>query len=98
MDTGFETEAYKLMISDITKADPHDEVSFLLNLSAMELTDRSDKILPLYVKMLWIQGTVVRIISEDDENVLVLTDGTGEAKILYYESVPGGDHPSIVPG
>jgi len=98
MDTGFETEAYKLMISDITRALPYDDVCYRLTLSASQLTNRSNKTLELDVKMVWIQGTVTRLTHQDDENVIVITDGTGEAKILNYDVVPGGDHPNIAPG
>lgn len=97
--SGFETEAYKLMTSDISSAiKTTDNEVFLVTLSGADLlntqTKKSKKV-TLRVSMVWIQGTVTDIKREGIEHVLVVSDGHGEAKILGYGTVPGGEHPDI---
>jgi len=97
--TGFETEAYKLMISDIStaKAEGEDGDVYLVTLSAADLrndvtkTRFRGKKLTLRVSMVWIQGTVTEV----KRDALLVTDGNSEAWILGYDTVPGGDHSGI---
>jgi len=102
MDTkGFETEAYKLLISDISAAARTEENEvFLVTLSASDLQNGTksrgrQKKVTLRVSMVWIQGSVTAVTRDGTEQVLVVSDGQGQAKVLGYDVVPGGDHPDI---
>jgi len=55
----------------------------------------------LILSMIWIQGTVVKILpgdSETDPSSLEVEDDTGSALVFGYLSLPGGDHPQITEG
>ncbi|CAL8122727.1 unnamed protein product [Orchesella dallaii] len=69
---------------------------------SLEAVNRAHPTLDLNVKLIWVQGKILKIIKEEAGNysILITDDDVGrdKATIFDYSSVPGGDHPNIKPG
>ena len=98
---GFDSEAFKLMIADISKAQEVTPGIFQIRLSAGDLGigSRSGSKL-LTVKLVWIQGNITEIREEGNDNgkVIAINDGTAEAVIAGCDAIPGGDHKDVKKG
>ena len=98
---GFDSEAFKLMIKDISKANEITPGVFQIQLSAKDLgIDSGTGSKLLTVKLVWVQGTISEIREEGNESgkVIVINDGTAEAVIAGCDAIPGGDHKDVRKG
>ena len=98
---GFDSEAFKLMIKDISKANEITPGVFQIQLSAKDLgIDSGTGSKLLTVKLVWVQGTISEIREEGNESgkVIVINDGTAEAVIARCDAMLGGDHEDVRKG
>ncbi|CAG7725483.1 unnamed protein product [Allacma fusca] len=98
--SGLNSEAFKLMIADISKAKEVESGIIKVDLSSEDFKKwpKENKICKtIVVKVAWIQGEIVgmRRDSEDQSKLIIIKDGTGEAVIAGWDVIPGGDHEGI---
>ncbi|ODM99361.1 ATP synthase subunit g, mitochondrial [Orchesella cincta] len=100
--------AVKKQSLDDKQDDPEDQI-WKVSITHVDLNSKEklslqpvNKILQLNVKLVWVQGKILRIAKEEMVNcsLLICDDDLGKdrATILDYNTVPGGDHADIKPG
>lgn len=78
--------AYKLNIKDLSMFTKDFDDSWKLQLTEQEISNVTKRYIS--VKYIWVQGFIEQIAGRENE-ILIIRDDTGRAKVMYCNTVPG---------